>query len=68
MASNTGLNYRMDHMKAGKRPMLTLFVEVPLAKEGLRAYLLKTLKPVKAPKERESSIFYYLSFLYHCIF
>ncbi len=42
--------------------MLTLFVEVPLAKEGLKDYLLKTLKPVKAPKERESSIFLLFEF------
>jgi len=67
-AGHAELNHRMDHMKSGKRPMLTLFVEALLAKKGLRNYLLKALKPFKAPKERKSSTFYYLSIIYHCIF
>ena len=47
----------VDHMKWGKKPMLTLFVKVPLTKETLREHLLKALEPFKAPKEHEIAIY-----------
>ncbi len=46
----------VDHMKWGKRPILTLFVKEPLTKELLRRHLLKTLEPFKVPKDHEIAI------------
>ena len=47
----------IDHMKWGKRPILTLFVKEPLTKELLREHLLKTLEPFKVPKDHEIAIY-----------